>query len=188
MKINNTTSMKSMLPTFFFLLVTLINLKGQSDTVKYLELSYTQLKDIGFVINDRGIFFKSVIPDSDNVKGFKTMVGYLNTKEEQGTRSRWGDAKTNFDEIKKDNTNYFDSLPVLNSDYYFIKIIDENGDNIYTSIWKKVETIPILVRQSDYNFKIKKDIIVYLKASVGLKKKLNYISNLDKYIVTLSEK
>ncbi|OGU14164.1 MAG: hypothetical protein A2X61_07150 [Ignavibacteria bacterium GWB2_35_12] len=181
-------TMKTIFFAFIIITLSLINFSCQSDSKKYLELSESQLRDIGFVINERGIFFKSEVPENTKEGIFHCMVGYINTNDDQGTRMILAPARQNLGKIVKENADYFDSLPVLKSDYYFAKIIEVSGENIYTSFWKKIVTIPILVKQTKYNFKIKKDVIVYMKASEGLKKKLSYVENLEKYFVTLSEK
>ncbi|MGA2298415.1 MAG: hypothetical protein ABSG15_12790 [FCB group bacterium] len=166
-----------------------MNIFAQSDNSKYLELTVSQLKDLGFVINTKGIFFKTEIPPEDSKKLYECMRGYYNTKVDEGTRYVMGYdcANTEDNSKNKENPSYYDKLPALKCDYYFVKIVEINGDTICSVEPHKTLAIPIIVRQEKYKFKIKKDIIVYLKATEGLKKKLNYVDNLEQYIVSLTD-
>jgi hypothetical protein len=166
------------------------NKSGQSDGSKYLELTESQLREIGFVIIEKGIFFKTEIPTEDSKKLFEVVRGYLNTPDAQGTRYIMGLERPSQEErLKKiNNPDFYDSLPPIKCDYYFVKIVEINGGMICDVEPHKTETIPIIVRQSRYNFKIKKDIIVYMKATKGLKEKLGYINNIEQYIFNLKDK
>ena len=162
----------------------------QSGGSKYLELTEAQLRDIGFVINEKGIFFKTEIPVEDSKKLFEFVRGYLNTADNQGTRYIMGLERPSLEERlkKKDNPDYYDSLPAIKCDYYFVKIVEINGSMICSVEPHIAETIPIVVRQTKYNFKIKKDVIVYMKATKGLREKLSYINNINQYIVNINDK
>jgi hypothetical protein len=162
----------------------------KSGSKEYLELTEAQLRDIGFVINDRGIFFKSEIPESDIMKTLNSVRCYLNTYDAQGTEYIMGtEQQSNEERLKKvDHPKYQDSLPAIKSDYYFVKIVEVNGGMICSVEPHKVATIPLLVKQGKYNFKIKKDVIVYMKDTKGLREKLSYVKNLDEYVVKLDDK
>ena len=161
----------------------------QSVNNKYLELTEIQLKDIGFVINENGVFFKTEIPADDKISKLEYIRGYLNTPYDQGTHYNMNPDRPSHEELLKkiEHPGYYDSLPAKKCDYYFVKIVEINGSMICSVEPHKAEVIPLIVRQSKYNFKIKKDIIVYLKASKGLQEKLKYVENLDQYIVNLND-
>ena len=165
-----------------------IPLKAQTDTLKYLELNEEQLADLGFVINEKGIFFKTLIPESDRKRAMDLVRLYFNTPDDQGTKSILYTGKS-YDHEKKlknlDTPAYSDSLPALEVDYYFTKIIEVGGELICNVEPRGIETIPVLVRQQQYDYSIKNDVIVYLKLTDGLRQKLSYVEDLDKYIVTI---
>jgi len=160
---------------------------GQADDSKYLELTEPQLRDIGFVINEKGIFFKSEIPSEDAKKYLTSVRGYLNTPDDRGTIHIFGTEYEGNEKHLKDKEKpvYFDSLNPVKCDYYFVKIIEIGGDMICDVDPHKAVTIPIVVRQTKYDFQIKKDVIFYMIASEGLRKKLSFVDNLNQYIVTL---
>ena len=89
--------------------------------------------------------------------------------------------------LKVEHPGYYDSLLTTKCDYYFVKIVEINGDMICSVEPHKAVTISIIVRLSKYNFKIKKDSIFYLKSTKGLKEKLSYVINIDDYIVKLND-
>ncbi|MFH1049521.1 MAG: hypothetical protein V1779_01165 [bacterium] len=178
---------KKVLIALFSILIA-INILVQCNTNKnkeYLVLTNDQLIDLGFVINEKGVFFKSLIPDKDTKITFEYVRMYLNSATEQGTRYIMNVGQGyNFEESlkSKENPTYSDSLPPLKLDYYFTKIVEVNGDMICDVEPRGVKTIPLLVRQSQYKFKIKKDVIVYMKLTDGLRKKLSYVDDWDDYI------
>lgn len=175
-----------LLALYLLVLATLCLHTKDAPLPKYLELSNEQLRDLGFVINKHGVFFVTEIPEKDTYS-FHCYRGYLNTKDDQGTVQIIDIMRDNLSTRleKKENPTYFDSLPPLKVDYYFVKIIETDGDNIFTSDAGPVETIPILVRQKKYGFSIKEDIIVFMKYTEGLKVKLSYIEQHEDYITLL---
>jgi hypothetical protein len=159
-------------------------------TVKPLELTESQLRDLGFTINEKGIFLKTVIPENDtDRKVYDYMRGYVNSKIDRSTRYRIlvNGIRIPEDLSKIDNSDYFDSIPPLICDYFFVKILESNDSVICSLEPRDAEVIPILVRQSQYDFMIKNDVIFFMIASEGLKQKLSYIKNLKDYIIKLPE-
>ena len=174
--------------TFFFSFYLSL---GQTDSLKYLKLTTDQLKEIGFVINEHGVFFKSEVPERDNSKNIYKMICYFNNKYWSGTNMNLN-IKVKSKKTSKTLKNYPDSLnfmnlPALKLDYFIIKIVEVKGDMICDIIYENINTIPVFIKQSDFDFSNKKDIIVYLKATKSLKNKLSYVDNLDGYIVKLLE-
>ena len=172
------------------LLVCFLICCNQEKPKEFLELNEQQLKDIGFVFSEHGIYFKTNIPKNSDKYDLYCQKGYYNDKDEYGTRGILGMSRDKLDSLdsNRDSSDYYANLPALKVKYYFLKITHRNGKNIYGFSPVDEKVIPILLKQNKYNFDNKGDVIFYLKATDDLKKKLSYIDNLDEYIVRLVEK
>jgi len=56
---------------------------------------------------------------------------------------------------------------------------------IIYQIFKQEKTIPIYIKQSDCNFKYKKDVIIYLRATKSLIDKLKDVEDLNEHMPVL---
>lgn len=154
----------------------------------YVELSEEQLKKIGFVIDERGIFFKVALPHDGYQKGrvFFSCISFYNGTDINGTMIGSGDPfseQTIFEDDKEaDVLNK--KLKPIEVDYYLIRVLDLTGKQNFSFHRSDIEVLPILVKQSQYNFYDKRDIILYLKYTESLKEKLNDVDDLDSYVIT----
>ena len=141
-----------------------------------------QLKDIGFVIDDEEMYLKTYMDDMYQSKIKDAyIVSWYNNKITYGTSLEMGGGVKNTIKQKdpKNKKYHMDKAR-----YYIVKVVYPDGHINYETPSFKGRTIPIYIKNSDRNYKDKKDLIIYLKYTPELAQKLyQWLEKPDKYTV-----
>ena len=150
-----------------------------------LMLSDDELREIGFVIDDNGIYLNTFKHGKDKSKYENgNVVSWYNNKTDCGSSMVSGGKEK---DLKKSFTFPQD---LFNADYYIVQVtFVEKGTNNLTTASFKGRTIPIYIRNSTRNYHAKYDVVIYLKYSLDLVEKLpkhcKWWEMPDKYTVNL---
>jgi len=132
-----------------------------------LELSDKELKNIGFVIDDEEMYLNTYIRNWQSKPEDKYICTWFNSKKESGVSLMSGNIKDKLEKKDPKNKNY----KMGEASYYIVKVVFVDGKENFD--WKyKGRVIPIYIRNSNRNYKEKKDVIIYLKYTPDLGNKI----------------
>ncbi len=130
-----------------------------------LTVSDDDLKNIGFVINNDGMYLETFMFDKEfGVDSTRFYIKWFNDKTDYGEEMITGKFS--------DDSKEYQSIRNKYPDYYIVKVVDING-NMNFDMNYKGRAVPIYIRNSNRNYAGKTDVVIYLKYTKSLIEKLS---------------
>ena len=163
--------------------ILLLSCLYKSKSSEYIFLNRDQLKSIGIILSDKGVFYKNYNPNwkSDNERypylGILANKTYLTTK-------LYGED----DQLKADNKydRIFVKMEHTHNDFYPVLIGNTKGDLSFDNSVKLTQNqklLPVAICMSETkNLNRKDTLIVWFKVTESLKKALPQDIKIDDYL------
>ena len=176
--------MKTNIVTALILLVTISSCtkKTQPD---FLYLNAAQLKPLGIVLNDKGVFYKNVNPNwkQDHEK-YVGMAFCCTSKIFVSTSQYYETEKLN---AKNSPDSFLVSVEETKNDFYPLLIGNPKGSPSFDqgNFKAEMKLLPVAIRMAETNLPDRKDtVVVWLRPTESLKKLLPEGIRMEDYLRT----
>ncbi len=176
--------MKTTIFTALILLVTISSCttRNQPD---FLYLNVAQLKTLGIVLNDKGVFYKNVNPNSKQEHVRYAGIAFCCTSKNFVSTSLFHETeKLN---AKNSPDSVLVSMEETKNDFYPLLIGNANGVYNYNNenLPDDMKFLPVAIHMAETNLPTRKDtVVVWLRPTESLKKLLPEGIRMEDYLRT----
>jgi hypothetical protein len=173
--------MKKLSLILLVVLVTIISC-SKSNKNKYAFLNGVQLKQLGVIVSDQGVFYKNRIPNYQEMKERYPYLGFYCTNDIYLNSIFYKETDTLTAVNKIDSL--FISLPTTNFDFYPILIGNTRGEFSLKRNFNNERLFPVAVCMAETGLPKRSDtLIIWFKPSASLQTVLPSDIKVENYIM-----
>ena len=159
----------------------------KTDKAKYLFLNGAQLKQLGILVSDQGVFYKNRIPNYQEMKERFQYLGFYCTNDIYLNSILYKENDTLRAANKYDSL--FISLPTSNFDFYPILIGNTNDEYSLKKNFNNEKLFPVAICMAETGLPKRSDtLIIWFKPSVSLQTALPSDVKVEDYLMIPSVK
>jgi hypothetical protein len=172
--------MKKNLVILVLLLITLISCLKSTKT-NYLFLNSPQLKQLGVLLSDQGVFYKNKIQNFDQTQERYPYIGFYSTNDIYLNSILYKENDTLKAENKDDSV--FIGVPVTNFDFYPILIGNTKGEYSLKKNFNNEKLFPVAICMSETKLPKRTDtLLIWFKPTEMLRKALPSEIKMNDYL------